>query len=198
MREPDANADADAESGAGTGAESGDGDGADGLPGRVRRAVRDHDAVDADPQGGDGSLTVTSTPFDGRVAVAEAGDGRVAFDVTVSVPTLSAVAADEVAEVVEDGWYETFSRRVDDIGDVTAAGHDLSPEVERAGDAVVVSESIRDVNERRGLNDAVAVVDYVEGTYVQGVIPGYEYGEPVSGLIGRARATGGDEGEGAF
>jgi len=31
------------------------------------------------------------------------------------------------------------------------------------------------------------VIDYVEGTYVQGVIPGYEYGEPVAGLLDRAQ-----------
>lgn len=166
------------------------------LPGRVRRAARDHDAVDAD--GPDGTLAVTSTPFDAALAVAEADDGRIEFDVTVSVPTLSAVAVDAVADVVEDGWYDTFERRIATIGDVTVAGHDLDPAVERRGDEVTVAESLRDVNERRGLNDAVAVVDFVEGTYVQGVIPGYDYGEPVTGLISRARAAGGDEGSGAF
>jgi len=166
------------------------------LPGRVRRAARDHDAVDDD--GPDGTLAVTSTPFDAAVAVAEADDGRVEFDVTVSVPTLSAVVEDDVADVVEDGWLDTFERRIAAVGDVTAAGHDLDPTVERDGDEVTVAESIRDVNERRGLNDAVALVDFVEGTYVQGVIPGYEYGEPVTGLIGRARAAGGDDGGGMF
>ncbi|MFC7096776.1 DUF5813 family protein [Halobaculum marinum] len=164
----------------------------DAVPGRVRGAVRDHDAVADDPA--DGELVVTSTPFDGRIAVAEADDGRIEFDVTVTVPTLSAVVADDVADVVEDGWLDTFERRIATIGDVTTAGHDLDPTVERAGDEVVVAESLRDLNERRGLNDAVAVVDYVEGTYVQGVIPGYEYGEPVSGLISRARAAGGSDG----
>ncbi|WP_277555150.1 DUF5813 family protein [Halobaculum limi] len=162
------------------------------VPGRVRRAVRDHDAVDDDPT--DGAFPVTSTPFDGRIAVAQADDGRIEFDVTVAVPTLSAVVEGEVAEVVEDGWYETFERRIATIGDVTAAGHDLDPAVERSGEAVTVTESLRDLNEQRGLNDAVAVVDFVEGTYVQGVIPGYEYGEPVTGLISRARATGGSDG----
>ncbi|GAA0207924.1 hypothetical protein GCM10009000_023060 [Halobacterium noricense] len=175
-----------------------DADGVDdnALPGRVRRAARDHDAVDADAP--DGTLAITSTPFDAALAVAEAEDGRVEFDVTVSVPTLSAVAEDDVAAVVEDGWLDTFERRIAAVGDVVDAGHDLDPTVERRGDEVAVAESIRDVNERRGLNDAVAIVDFVEGTYVQGVIPGYEYGEPVTGLIGRARAAGGDEGSGAF
>ena len=165
--------------------------GPEAIPGRLRSAVRDLDAVD---DAEDGELVVTSTPFDGRIAAVEADDGRIEFDVTVTVPTLSAVVADGVADVVEDGWLDTFERRIDTIGDVTAAGHDLAPTVERDGDEVVVAESIRDLNERRGLDDAVAVVDYVEGTYVQGVIPGYEYGEPVSGLISRARAAGGSDG----
>ncbi|MFC7069633.1 DUF5813 family protein [Halobaculum lipolyticum] len=164
----------------------------DPVPGRLNSAVRDHDAVADDPE--DGRLVVTSTPFDGRIAAAETDDGRIAFEVTVAVPTIAAVAEDEVADVVVDGWLDTFERRIDAIGDVTAAGHDLAPAVERDGDRVVVTASLRDLNERRGLNDAVAVVDFVEGTYVQGVIPGYEYGEPVSGLIGRARAAGGSDG----
>ncbi|WP_435062574.1 DUF5813 family protein [Halobaculum sp. EA56] len=202
MSDPDADA-ADAAGSADAADASEPGDAADtdnadgsGLPGRVRRAVADHDAV-AD-EGPEGTLAVTSTPFDAAVAVAEAADGRIEFDVTVTVPTLSAVVEGEVADVVEDGWLDTFERRIDAIGDVTAAGHDLAPTVERRGDEVTVAESVRDLNERRGLNDAVAVVDFVEGTYVQGVIPGYEYGEPVTGLVSRARATGGDEGSGPF
>lgn len=163
----------------------------DELPGRVRRAARDHDAV-GDAEGA--TFPVTSTPFDGRVAVAERDDGRIAFDVTVRVPTLSAVTTDAVADVVEDGWYDTFERRVADIGDVTEAGHDLAPETRRAGDEAVVEADLADLDERRGVNDAVAVVDYVEGTYVQGIIPGYEYTDPVAGLVDRARAAGGSDG----
>jgi ATP phosphoribosyltransferase len=37
---------------------------------------------------------------------------------------------------------------------------------------------------------AKAFVEYVEGTYVEGVIPGYEYADPVAGLRQRARQTG--------
>ena len=181
MSDPDADADTT------TDADTTDGAGSE-LPGRVRRAVRDHDAVADEPT--DGALSVTSTPFEAHVAVAVDDDGRVEFDVAVTVPTIATVADDEVADVVADGWLETFERRIDAVGDVTAAGHDLAPTVERAGDEVTVRESLRDLDERRGLNDAVAVVDFVEGTFVQGVIPGYDYGEPVTSLIGRARATG--------
>ncbi|QLG61460.1 DUF5813 family protein [Halorarum salinum] len=167
------------------------------LPGRVRRALRDHDAFADDagdgPAGGDG-YPVTSTPFDAAVSAAERDGGRISFDVTVRAPTIDGVADDHVADVVVDGWYGTFERRIAAIGDVTAAGHDLDPTVARADGEVVVEASFADLDERRGVNDAAAVVDFVEGTYVQGVIPGYDYGEPVTGLIDRARAAGGSEG----
>ena len=170
------------------------------LPGRVRRALRDHDAFADDPDDArDTEVGVpdTSTPFEAGVAVAERDDGRLEFDVTVRVPTIDAVAEEHVDDVVVDGWYETFERRIATIGDVTGAGHDLDPAVSREGDEAVVEASFADINERRGVDDAAAIVDYVEGTYVQGVIPGYEYGEPVTGLIDRARAAGGAGGDGA-
>lgn len=168
------------------------------LPGRVRRAFRDHDAFADDvedlPDDGRAGVPDTSTPFDVSVSAAEREDGRVAFDVTVRVPTLDGVAEEHVADVVVEGWYETFERRVAAIGDVTAAGHDLDPTVTREGEEAIVEMSFADLDERRGVNDAAAVVDFVEGTYVQGVIPGYEYGEPVASLVDRARAAGGSEG----
>jgi len=56
---------------------------------------------------------------------------------------------------------------------------------------VVVEFAFTDINERRGVDDAAALVNYVEGTYVQGLIPGYEYVDPVAGLVDRARQAGG-------
>ena len=49
----------------------------------------------------------------------------------------------------------------------------------------------------RAVEDAAALVEYVEGTYVQGVIPGYEYGDPVAGLLDRARGAAEGRSEGA-
>ena len=163
----------------------------DDTPDRALRAFRRHDSL-TDPEETDGDgVTVTSTPFDARITAGPGTDGRLTFDVTVAVPTLSAVTADSVAPVVEDGWAETFQLRVEDIGAVTEGTHDLSPSVERDGDRLVVTATLSDLDHDRGTNDAVAVVDYVEGTYVQGVVPGYDYTEPVDGLIQAARATGG-------
>jgi hypothetical protein len=140
---------------------------------------------------------VTTTPFDARLTPTARADGRVALAVRVRVPALSAVADDEVAPVVEDGWAETFERRVVDVGGVTAVDRDLDPTVERDADGLAVDVDLADLDPRRAVDDAVALVSFVEGTYVQGVVPGYDYGEPVSSLLGRARRAGGGAGAGA-
>ena len=176
-----------------------------GIPGRVRRTFGDHgsfEPADTDDSDGDGAdddtnvWTSETTAFEGEVAVFSAGDGRLRFAVTVRVPSLSAVTADEVADVVETGWFETFERRVVDVGGVTRGDHEFDPDVERTTDGIVVHFDLTDSNERRGVDDAGALIDFVEGTYVQGVIPGYEYTDPVAGLISSARRQGGDEAEG--
>ncbi|ELZ49576.1 hypothetical protein C464_03841 [Halorubrum coriense DSM 10284] len=162
-------------------------DAADELPDRVRRAFGDHGSFERD---GDGWVS-TTTAFDGRVRAEPADEGRVRFAVTVRVPTLSAVAADGVADVVEDGWADTFERRAVDVGGVTRKDREFDPAVERDGDEITVSYALVDINERRGVDDAGALIDFVEGTYVQGVIPGYEYTAPVSDLLSAARQQGG-------
>ncbi|MFB6108151.1 MAG: DUF5813 family protein [Haloplanus sp.] len=154
---------------------------------RVRRAFRDHGSFERVDAGRYESVT---TPFEGVVEAAT-GDGEsVRFDVTVRVPTLSASVDGDVADVVEEGWYETFERRMAGMGGVTGGDHDLSPGVDRRGDEVAVRASFADLNERRGVDDANAVINYVEGTYVQGVIPGYDYTGAVTQLVERARQTG--------
>ncbi|MFC5136494.1 MULTISPECIES: DUF5813 family protein [Haloferacaceae] len=161
----------------------------DGLPSRVRRAFRDHGSFEP---AGDEAWTSETTAFDAEVSAEPSPeDGRIRFLVTVRVPTLSAVTVDEVADVVETGWYETFERRVVDVGGVTRGNREFDPRVERDGGTIVVNFELTDVNERRGVDDAGALIDFVEGTYVQGVIPGYEYTEPVEGLISSARRQGG-------
>lgn len=161
------------------------------LPDRARRAFRSHDSL-RDPE--DGAAAVTTTPFDASVAAVPGEEGAIRFRVTVTVPWLSAVVEGELADVVEDGWADTFRRRVESIGAVTEGDHDLTPTVEETDAGLVTTATLSDLDHRRGTNDAVAVVDYVEGTYVQGVIPGYDYTDPVAGLIQSARAAGGSEG----
>ncbi len=158
------------------------------LPGRVRRAFADHGSFE--PAGDDVWISET-TAFDGEVHAEPAAEGRVRFAVTVRVPTLSATAADDIADVVEDGWADTFELRVTDVGGVTRGDHEFDPTVEIGDDEIVVAFELTDINERRGVDDAGALIDFVEGTYVQGVIPGYEYTDPVEPLLSAARGRGG-------
>ncbi|MFB6160059.1 MAG: DUF5813 family protein [Haloferacaceae archaeon] len=160
------------------------------LPDRVRRAFRRSDAFE--PASDAGAYRATSTAFDGVVRPEAREDGRTAFAVTVRVPTLDAVTTDDVAPVVEEGWYETFELRVADVGSVARGDHEFDPTVRRADGEAVVEFEFVDVDPDRGVEDARALVDFVEGTYVQGVIPGYEYTEPVSGIIAEARRAAGE------
>jgi hypothetical protein len=157
---------------------------------RVGRAVRDHGSFER--RGEDTFVSVT-TPFEASVDVDPEENGRARFDVTVRVPMLSQVVEEHVADVVEEGWFETFERRVEDVGGVTRGDHDLSPAVERRGGEAVVSVSFDEIDPRRGVDDAGALINFVEGTYAQGIIPGYEYTDPVTQLIDRARQTAGDD-----
>jgi hypothetical protein len=156
---------------------------------RVRRAARD--AGDFEQRTGT-TFDSTTTPFDGVLDVESAEEGRLRFEVTVRVPLLGRVTEDPVAEVVEEGWYETFELRVSDVGSVTARERDLDPSVRRESGEAVVEMAFEDIDERRGVDDAAALVDFVEGTYVQGIIPGYDYTEPVTGILASARRAGGE------
>lgn len=154
----------------------------------VRDAFTSHDAFEPT----DGGFEYVKTPFDATVTVegSDDADGEsYRVTVTVRVPTLDAVVAGEtVADVVEDGWYEAFERRMADAFDVARSDGE-PPDVERGADAetVIVELSFETRAVSRAVEDAAALVEYVEGTYVQGVIPGYDYLDPVAGLLDRAR-----------
>ncbi|AUV83182.1 hypothetical protein C2R22_17290 [Salinigranum rubrum] len=158
------------------------------LPGRVRRAFADHSGFE---EAGIDEYVSTATPFDATVTVETDDDGHVRFTVEIRVPTLSAVVDGDVAGVVEEGWTETFELRVEDVDGVTKAERGLDPTVRHLDDELVVTVTYTDINERRGVDDAAALVTFVEGTYVQGVIPGYDYTEPVTSLMSSAKDAGG-------
>lgn len=154
---------------------------------RAERALDDHRAFERD---GDGFST-TDTTVDAHVRTEADGTG-VVYRVTVRVPTIDAVVAGEtVAPVVREGWYETFERRLEDVGGVTR-GEPTEPTVtlDESADEVVVETEIAAGAPERAAGDAKAIVDYVEGTFVEGLIPGYTYREPAAGLLERARSTG--------
>jgi len=112
-------------------------------------------------------------------ATATVRDGPV--DVVVVVPTLDAATNDEVADVVEDGWYDTFERRVEGADSVTLADDvDVTSVSRDAGDITV--ELTMDPRSGKAADDALALVNYVEGTWFQGVVPGYDYVEQVQAM----------------
>lgn len=128
----------------------------------------------------DGAFVPTTNDWD---ADADVTDGEV--EISVTLPTLDAVTEDEVADVVEDGWYDTFERRVTDADSVTPATDVEVTDVERLGDDITVEI---DLTPRRGkaADDALALVNFAEGTWFEGIIPGYDYTETVQEMRQRA------------
>jgi len=149
----------------------------------AERSLAEHGAFEDREEG----YAVTTTAFDATVQASPAGDA-VAYRVAVTVPTLdAAVAGETVAPVVREGWFETFERRIEHPGGATRVdpGTPLVALDLDAGE-VRVEITFETSNPARGTEDAKALVDFVEGTYLQGIVPGYDYREPVAGLIERA------------
>ena len=161
------------------------------VPESVERAFDYHDAFEPD---GDGYI-VTTTAFEGRVSAVDGPEYYAAYTVTVRVPTLDGATADEVGDAVADGWFETFERRLEDAPQATRAAVDLDTfDVEREEEDIYVTFGFEWGNADKAAEIAKAFVEYVEGTYVEGVIPGYEYVEPVSNLVDTASQEGGGGG----
>lgn len=168
----------------------------------VERAFRQHPSFET-VDDGTGEFEVTFTPLGGIVTAGEdsADDdapNRREYRVDVTIPDIDAVVEGEtVADVVRDGWFDTLQRRLDDAHTVADAGDATEPTVEREGEAgeeVVVTVAFERADPEGATEDAKAIVEYVEGTWVQGLIPGYDYREPAATF--RERATRNDE-EGA-
>lgn len=163
----------------------------DELPAEARAAFEGHDAFEP----ADGGYRLTSTPFAVTATAGERDDYATDFTVRVEVPTLRAAVTDgEVGDAVQRGWLDTLERRLEDAPMATRASVDLDGFGVATDDGtVVVTYEFSYGDAGRGVDIAKTFAEYVEGTYVEGVVPGYEYGEPVSDLLGAA-ATG-DDGE---
>jgi len=142
---------------------------------------------------GDGYV-VETTSFAGHVTASEGEKWKTNYEVTVRAPTLQAATADEVGDAVRDGWFETFERRLEDAPKATRVAVDLDEyTVEYDDEEVVVTYRFSLGGEREAADVAKAFVEYVEGTYVEGIIPGYNYVGVVADLMDSA-STGGSEG----
>ncbi|MDZ7731342.1 MAG: DUF5813 family protein [Natrialbaceae archaeon] len=91
--------------------------------------------------------------------------------------------------VVATDWRETLERRLSDVFTVTTAATDGELSVEPADATVVITLSYT-ADPVGGVADAKALAEYVEGTYVQGLIPGYDYRGVAGDLPDRARTRG--------
>lgn len=151
-------------------------------------AFATHDAYERDGE----AFSLTTTPFDSRVAVDDSH-----YQMRVEVPTLDGATEESVADAVADGWFETFELRLEDAPGATRADVDVpEPTVERVGETVVVECEFAHGNPARAAEAAKAIIEYVEGTYVEGIVPGYSYQSPVADLLSRAREHGDGESEG--
>ncbi|HET7324617.1 MAG TPA: DUF5813 family protein, partial [Halococcus sp.] len=65
----------------------------------------------------------------------------------------------------------------------------------RVDETVVIECAFIHDNPTRAAEAAKALIEYVEGTYVEGIVPGYSYLPPVADLLSRARQHGEGEGE---
>lgn len=147
-------------------------------------ALAEHAAYERDETGHE----LTTTVFDTVVETDEAGkNGETRYRVVVRLPTLDAVVEGEtVAEVVEDGWFETLELRLDDPTQVMAGRSAVETDVSRAGSEVRVEMSFASARPERAAENAKSLAEFVEGTWVQGIVPGYDYGEPAASLLDRA------------
>jgi len=163
------------------------------TPDRFVRAFEAHEAFE---RADDGGFGLTTTRFGASVTANETDEWALRYTVTVRAPMLStAVVGEAVGPAVEDGWFDTYALRLEDAAgavrhDVDLAAYEVT---ERDGDAVATFE-FEWGNADQAPAIARAIAEYAEGTYVEGVVPGYEYGPPVSDLLSSARQGGEDEG----
>jgi precorrin isomerase len=162
-----------------------------GVPEAVRTAAAGRSAFEP---AGDG-YRVTTTRFDARVTATAVNEWATAVAVTVEVPTLDSAVDGEVGAAVAEGWLDTFERRLAEAPGATRARVDLETfEVEVDGDAVVVVYGFEFGDAGTALDVAKTFVEYVEGTYVEGVVPGYDYEPPVADLLAEASQGDGERG----
>ena len=137
---------------------------------------------------------LTTTEFGGRVDVRDSREWELEYGLEIRVPTLDAATEGAVGPAVQQGWFDTLALRVEDAPGAVLHDVELSGlEVERSGETVLVEFRFRWGNAEQVPAIAKAMAEFVEGTFVEGIVPGYDYGPEVSGLLSAARSSGGDE-----
>lgn len=159
------------------------------VPEPARTALEANEAFEPAGEG----YAVSTARFESLVTAEMAEDRSLRFTVTVLMPMLSSAVAGDVGPTVEAGWFETLERRLADATLSTRADVELDAfGLETTDGDAVATFAFTVESADLGASVAQTIVEYAEGTYVEGIVPGYEYREPVAGLIDRARQ--GDEG----
>lgn len=159
------------------------------LPEKARRAFEAHDAFSETDEGYD----LETTAFGGAVTAEETDGWALRYALTVDVPTLDAAVEEDVGEHLQEGWLETYELRLEDAPGAVRDSVDLEDvDVRTEGEAAVATFTFTFGNADRAPDVAKAIAEYVEGTYMEGVVPGFTYRPPVSGLLSKARQ--GEEG----
>lgn len=153
------------------------------VPESAARALDAHDAFECDDDG----YRLTTTEFDGRLTVEEPAEWAHRYTLTVRAPMLSTAVDGSVGSDLENGWFDTFSLRLEDAPGGVRDAVDLADfGVRRADGTAVVTFSFEWGNAERAPEIAKALGEYVEGTYMEGVIPGFDYREPVASMLSTA------------
>jgi hypothetical protein len=159
----------------------------DEMPDGAVEVFKSHDAYERTDEG----FAVTTTTFGGTVTAADRDGPKLDYTVTVRAPTIEAATADVVGETVALDWFETLARRLEAAPTATRRAVDLdSCVVEREGGEVRVEYAFAWGNPSGAADIAKTFVEYVEGTYVEGIVPGYEYESPVADLLASASQSG--------
>lgn len=159
------------------------------MTNEFQNAVRSHDAFESQTDG----YQVTTSAFDSTVITTQQ-DESFQFTVAISVPHIRVATVEEVGPTVATDWFETFERRLEEAPNATRKTVELDEfdVTETSSSAEIVYRFSR-VSPTSGLDIAKTLTEFVEGTYVEGVIPGYEYTGAVADLLGAA-SQGGESG----
>ena len=155
----------------------------------ARQALDSHEAFERTNE----RYRVTTTVFEATVAVDTTSE-MPKYTVTVDVPTLDGAAEDDVGPTVSIDWFETLDRRLQNAPKATLVEVELDEyHLTKDDDTVTVEYVFSQERPQTAADVAKTFVEYVEGTYAEGIIPGYEYRSPVDNLLSSA-SQGGDGG----
>ncbi len=150
-----------------------------------QQALTAHEAFDPGPD--PYTYHNTTTPFSATLTINQTGD-HVTYQLTVTLPTLDASVTNEtIPPIIQEDWFNTLESRLTNINGVTK-GSTEPPIVtlDTENQTVAVDFTLPVTDPDTGTTDAIALTNFVEGTYLSGTISGYSYDEPVNSLLEQA------------